>query len=282
MKLQNYFEVFKKSFNEKDSISERIDQWYTCMKQYENLRNMCINDYTIEGYDWREIAYNKVFNYNLDYFVRMDKTTELISEITDTIENKLDDFYSDKYFEPTIIVYHGLGNAAGWATEYMGNQTILLGVEKIVELNWDNKSKIEDLISHEIGHIIHQQIRKEPLDIYDDFGRKYIFRLYTEGVATYCENLLNGRRKATPDWYEKALRNESQVKQEFLKKYHSNDYTIIDFFGDWNPILGIPEAGYFLGLRVVEKLIEELSLFEIMTLDLKNICHYFFEYLKEV
>ncbi len=43
----------------------------------------------------------------------------------------------------SIIFYLGLCNGAGWATELDGNPVILLGVEKIIELSWQNKNWCE-------------------------------------------------------------------------------------------------------------------------------------------
>lgn len=56
-----------------------------------------------------------------------------------------------------IVLYLGLCNAAGWATQINGKDTILLGVEKIIELNWQNINELYGLIYHELGHIYHKQ-----------------------------------------------------------------------------------------------------------------------------
>ena len=36
-----------------------------------------------------------------------------------------------------IVFYLGLCNGAGWATEFRGQPTVLIGVEKVLELSWE-------------------------------------------------------------------------------------------------------------------------------------------------
>lgn len=38
-----------------------------------------------------------------------------------------------------IILYLGLASGAGWATTLGGKRVILLGVEKIIEIDWYDK-----------------------------------------------------------------------------------------------------------------------------------------------
>ena len=55
-----------------------------------------------------------------------------------------------------IILYLGLCNGAGWATRIGEQRVILLGVEKILELNWDTETRLKGLIYHELGHVWHE------------------------------------------------------------------------------------------------------------------------------
>ena len=48
---------------------------------------------------------------------------------------------------------------------------------------------------------------------------------------------------------------------------NSNSKECIDFFGDWNPVFGIHEAGYFLGLQVIKKLIKQMTIIELMRVE---------------
>ena len=62
--------------------------------------------------------------------------------------------------ETDIILYLGLCNGAGWATSLDGRDAVLLGIEKIIELNWQDESAMQALIFHEIGHIWHKNLRE--------------------------------------------------------------------------------------------------------------------------
>lgn len=51
----------------------------------------------------------------------------------------LERFIYDRFgkgLDVNIVFCLGLCNAAGWVTEYQGKKTVLLGIEKIMELNW--------------------------------------------------------------------------------------------------------------------------------------------------
>jgi len=80
------------------------------------------------------------------------------------VTNNLSDKISEKLgieLNVFIIFYLGLCNGAGWATTLGENSTVLLGVEKIVELSWYDKRNMIALIYHELGHIWHFQVRKK-------------------------------------------------------------------------------------------------------------------------
>lgn len=265
MKFINCYEGFDKIYNEKLSKDELIDVWFQFMGKFESVRDMCIQDYVNDNLNWKQIAKDRVFIYNADYVLKMNETVRLIKEIVLVMKKRLSIFYSIDSIDTHVIVYHGLGNAAGWLSIYEDQPAIFLGVEKIVELGWNSSSKLEDLISHEYGHLLHLALRGT-LTPYNDFKKKMIFRLYTEGVATYCESIFNGREKSSPEWYELCLKNEVDLKKEFLIRLNSSSKECFDFFGDWNPVFGIYEAGYFLGLQVVKSLMKKMTIKELMVI----------------
>ena len=83
-----------------------------------------------------------------DYGKRLCRRTDkLASNIERLFENGV---------ETDIILYLGLCNGAGWATSLDGRDAVLLGIEKIIELNWQDESAMQALIFHEIGHIWHK------------------------------------------------------------------------------------------------------------------------------
>ena len=95
----------------------------------------------------------------------------------------------DRNIELEIILYLGLCNGAGWATTLNNKDVILLGIEKIIELNWYNEDDLKGLIFHEIGHIWHKTYRNLffPANTQKE---KSILQLYQEGIAMVCEQIL--------------------------------------------------------------------------------------------
>ncbi len=263
------------------SASEQLQIWLDYMNDYEEIKDHCINDYTSEGIDWQKVAVERVFVYNDEFVLRMNTVSDLINQISSSFEKKLISYYGRIDNETYIIIYHGLGNAAGRFDTYQSKNAIMFGVEKIVELNWDNQAKLEDLFAHEYTHLVHQEVRGENLEPFQDFFRKNIFRLYTEGLATYAEMIFNGREKIEKNWYESATLVKNQLKKEFLKRLRNHDETCNDFFGDWYPVMGITEAGYFLGSEIIKKIIGDYHISDIMKLEYSEIEKLFLNYLQE-
>ncbi|MDF2820616.1 MAG: hypothetical protein K0R15_1057 [Clostridiales bacterium] len=83
-------------------------------------------------------------------------TKELPKRVIDVLNTDLD---------VSIIFYLGLCNGAGWATSLDGKMVVLLGIEKIVELNWYDERNMIALIYHELGHIWHKHVRTTPTTI---------------------------------------------------------------------------------------------------------------------
>ena len=125
------------------------------MEKYPELKRLLILDYESEGLDALESLISSVFNYTNETIELMNETSDMIEEIVKNINNKKSNFYGEEPLDILVVVYHGLGNSAGWATTYQNMPAILLGVEKIVDLEWNSYMKLEDLISHEYAHLIH-------------------------------------------------------------------------------------------------------------------------------
>lgn len=62
-----------------------------------------------------------------------------------------------KEVDADVVLYLGLCNGAGWVTEIEGRTVILLGVEKIIELDWCSVDDMRGLIYHELGHVYQAQ-----------------------------------------------------------------------------------------------------------------------------
>lgn len=63
-----------------------------------------------------------------------------------------------------------------------GRRVILLGIEKIMELNWCDINSMTGLIIHELGHVYQAQYGVMDLQT-DSVADQFLWQLFTEGVA---------------------------------------------------------------------------------------------------
>lgn len=168
----------------------------------------------------------------------------------------------------SIILYLGLCNGAGWATVLDGQNSVLLGIEKIIELNWCSADEMRGLIFHEIGHLWHKTVGNMTPD---GSGPRWkaLVQLYQEGVAMVCEQILLADNQAyhqnKGDWLSWCICHEDSLKQEYLARLEKGNSTQ-DFFGDWNQYQGHSDVGYYLGCQFVKYLQRKFSFQELANL----------------
>jgi hypothetical protein len=172
-----------------------------------------------------------------------------------------------------IILYLGLCNGAGWVTKLNGVPTILLGIEKIIELDWVDDNSMTALIYHEIGHIWHDVAGV----LYHDknsISEKSLWQLYQEGIAMYCEQLLIGDfsyyHQDKYGWLGWCSKNMKDLFIEYKKRVDKNESTQ-DFFGDWCNYLGYSDVGYYLGCELIKNLSSKHSLAKLANLEIDDI-----------
>ncbi|MDF2588546.1 MAG: hypothetical protein K0S41_2387 [Anaerocolumna sp.] len=179
-----------------------------------------------------------------------------------------------------IILYLGLCNGAGWATNIHGRKSILLGIEKIVELDWFDENSMIALIYHELGHIWHESIRTTKENNITQ-GKKNMWQVYTEGVAMYCEQLLYDKphyyHQDKNGWLIWCNSNKDIVISEYKKRIISNE-SVQEFFGDWNKFLDHSDVGYYIGTEFIYYLSKKYKLDEIATLNMDVITEEFLSF----
>lgn len=203
-------------------------------------------------------------------------------KVTDNLKQKIFEKFNVD-LEVTIVFYLGLCNGAGWATTINGKPAILLGIEKITELNWCDERSMIALIYHELGHIWHFLFEKKkwiPLTAKE----KAIRQLYREGIAMTFEQILLGSydffHQDIDGWLNWCEENKNSIKTEFLRRINCKE-SVQDFFGDWCSYKGHSDVGYFLGNRFILDMMKNHSLEEIASFDLKTVYNNFCEYAKK-
>jgi len=174
----------------------------------------------------------------------------------------------------------GLCNGAGWATTLDEEPAILLGVEKMIELDWCDAETIASLIYHELGHIWHTSVGKINQKT-TSTREKYILQLYQEGIAGYFEQLLSNDftkyHQNKGNWLSWCYENKRDLNIEYLRRLQENE-SAQDFFGDWCTYQGFSNVGYFIGCEFIKHLTSKHSLNELANLDICTIYDEFIKY----
>lgn len=136
--------------NDRMTLPFDINEWIEYARTVSNgLPEKCLRDSS-------EYVFEEEVIPVVSYALKEEDRRRALSDIFDVLVEELES-RSNLLFESepdiSMILYVGLCNGAGWATELDGEDVILLGAEKILELNWDTQEQMRALIYHEIGHI---------------------------------------------------------------------------------------------------------------------------------
>jgi hypothetical protein len=213
-----------------------------------------------------------VINNALNNREKLEETHQSFIYATKQLRDKFIEIF--KYdLDVDIILYLGLCNGAGWATDINGKKTVLLGIEKIIELDWCDLQSISSLIYHELGHIWHDSIGRLHLKT-DMQSEKSIWQLYREGVAMYFEQMLcndfSFYHQNKNGWLNWCIKNKEDLFIEYMRRVENNESTQ-EFFGDWSNYHGYSDVGYYLGCEFIKSLLTNYSLIEIANLNLEAI-----------
>ncbi len=255
-----------------DNGQFNLDKWTLYINNiYESsdyIFKQEVDKYTTNNkYSWDENflpIINNVYN---------NKNIQLIKKsflkVTNNLNEKINKIFN-KRLNVDIVLYLGLCNGAGWVTKINDKTVVLLGVEKILELNWFDYNSIQGLIYHELGHVYHMQHGRFINNLPDN-KFKFVYQLFIEGIAMYFTQLIlndfNYYHQDKDGWKSWCDDNFHEIIKDFDKDL--NDMSMFNqrYFGDWCSYKGRPDVGYYLGTKFVHYLIRKNTFDEIINLE---------------
>ena len=218
------------------------------------LAELCLED--VKGYDY-DTDIRPVVEAALAQPDKLVEVRENFRKATDGLEGRIEAILNAR-IDADCLLYLGLCSGAGWATTLNGRPAVLLGIEKIIELDWCDWQKLEGLITHELGHLWHFQQYKTPGF---EASAPGLWQIYAEGVAMYFEQTLAGdgeyMHQYDDEWYAWCRENQRELFAEYLRRVQSAE-SVQDFFGDWSAYRGHSDVGYYLGAKLARRLTPNL------------------------
>ncbi len=241
--------------------SERfnLDRWKAAMDAaLPGAKALCLADMEeclSAGYTW-ENDFLPVLNDVIRNAAARDETVRSFRAATDGLEETILSRFG-RAPDVDVILYLGLCNGAGWATEVDGRAAVLLGIEKIMELGWYGLYDMQALILHELGHQYHAQFGSGGME--DPAPDQLLWQLFSEGVATVFEQEALGNA----DYYHQDVKGWKQWCEDrlgLIAARFAEDLPVMtplnqNYFGDWVRFDGQPDVGSYLGTRFVRFLL---------------------------
>lgn len=186
-----------------------------------------------------------------------------------------------KELDVDIVLYIGLCNAAGWVTTINGKSVILLGVEKILELNWQDENSMYGLIYHELGHMYHKQYGVFD-QCSDDNKKNFVWQLFVEGIAMCFEQVLvndfNYYHQDINGWKEWCDNHFQQILKDFNADLPTMTRFNQNYFGDWVNYYGQGDVGYYLGTKFVQYLYNKYCFEQLINMKIDDVYKYYLEF----
>lgn len=250
------------------------------------VKDACLSDMRKNispGYSW-EAYYLPVLNAVIRKPEEVDKTKEAFRIVTDGLEDKIIRKFG-KTLDIDIILYLGLCNGAGWVTEIRGKTCILLGIEKILELGWNNVDDMSGLILHETGHA-YQERYGVLYRRYRETSGQFLWQLFTEGIAMVFEQEILGDceyyHQDKEGWKAWCDQNISRIAKDFEADYQKMSKVNQRYFGDWVRYEGHPDVGYYLGARFVRYILDKELFDDIIRYEIEEVKRLFHEFILSV
>lgn len=183
-----------------------------------------------------------------------------------------------------IVLYFGLCCAAGWVVEIDDRTSILLGMEKILELGWHEKKAMDALILHELGHAYQAQFGTLERET-ETPREQFLWQLFVEGIAMYFEQRLCGGdeyfHQDAEGWKSWCDEHLQQIRCDFEAGLDTMNFENQCWFGDWVKYKSRGDVGYYLGCRFVQFAAGKYEFDQLIRLDLPDITALWKEYLEQ-
>jgi len=233
------------------------------------LAKKCLED--SNKYDFGQ-ALHSVLNTALASRSKLDKLHASFLAVTRDLDERVAAVFGVD-MDVDIILYLGLCNGAGWATRIGSKPTVLLGIEKIIELDWVEVDSMNALIIHELGHLWHDLTGTLYADT-KTAAEYHLWQLYQEGIAMYFEQLVLGDfsyyHQDKNGWLPWCAAQKSALFSEYKRRVDTGESTQ-DFFGDWCSYRGYSDVGYYLGCELVKRMSTKYSLKELVNLGVAEV-----------
>jgi uncharacterized protein YjaZ len=185
---------------------------------------------------------------------------ELISGELPSIESEFEEAgFSVRHVE--VVLFVGQGTTNGHAFRDGDRFIVWIPVE-----TYPTELMVRVFLSHEIAHALHYD-RTPDFYFRTPSERKLLARqVLTEGVASYLPLVVLGLDEKTAlwadylpaekaeSWFRKCLRHEQQLNRQVYDRW-SNEETELFVLNDLNDVFK-SRGGYFVGLRLVESMID--------------------------
>ena len=207
---------------------------------------------------------------------------ETYRRITGRLEDQIRCVFG-KTVDADLVLYLGLCSGAGWATQLGGRPTVLLGIEKILELHWGDPDSMNALILHELGHLYQAQYGV----LHREFPRgadRFLWQLFTEGIAMVFEQEILGDPRfyhQGREWASWCAENLSRIARGFSDALDTMTFETQRFFGDWVRFEGQPDTGYYLGARFIRSLLKKHRFDDLLSWEIGSVREAFLSFLSE-
>ena len=239
-----------------------LEKWKRYADRYiPGARELCLKDVQEctedSGLSW-EKDYLPVLNALADDPSKAEKAVKAFREVTEHLEERILKRFK-RSVDADVILYLGLCNGAGWVTTLEGKRVVLLGIEKIAELNWCDRDSMNGLIIHELGHVYQSQYGKLTIET-GSVPDRFLWQLFTEGIAMVFEQEVIGDpeyfHQDVHGWKDWCDSHAEMIRDSFDRDLKTMTPADQRYFGDWVSFEGYGDTGYYLGTRFVRYLMQ--------------------------